>query len=67
MKERTHALLRIELEKWKPLLPSLCEVSVPMEEGLVCHMDKLLSDKMNHILTWNCVGVIYSSQLQVLH
>lgn len=35
MKERTHALLRTELEKWKPLLPSQCEVSVPMEGGPV--------------------------------
>lgn len=52
MKEPTHALPRIELEKWKLLLPSLCEVSVPMEGGPVTYMDKLLSDEMGHVLTW---------------
>lgn len=51
MKEPTHALLRIELEKWKPLLHSLCEVRVPVEGGSVSYMDKLLSGEMGHILT----------------
>lgn len=36
MKEPTRVLLRIELEKWKRLLPSLCEVSVPMEREGLC-------------------------------
>lgn len=35
MKAPTRALLRIELEKWKHLLPLLCEVSVPVERELV--------------------------------
>lgn len=39
MREPTPASLRIELEKWKPLLRSLCEVSVPMEAGPVSHTD----------------------------
>jgi len=67
MKERTHALLRIALEKWKPLLPSLCEVSVPVEGGPLCHVDKLFSDEMGHILTWHCLGFTYPLQLWALH
>ena len=67
MREPTHALLRIELEKWKPLLPSLCEVSVCMEGGPVSYMDKLLSDEMGHILTWHCLGFTHPLQLWVLH
>lgn len=51
MKEPTHALLRIELEKWKPLLRSLCEVRVPVEGGSVSYTVKLLSGEMGHILT----------------
>lgn len=56
MKEPTHALLRIELEKWKPLLRSLCEVRVPVEGGSVSYTVKLLSGEMGHILTWHCLG-----------
>lgn len=66
MKEPTYALLRIELEKWKPLLPSLCEVSVPMEGEPVSCMKKLLSDKMGHIFTWHFLGFTYPLQLWVL-
>lgn len=51
MKEPTHALQRIESEKWKPLLPLLCEVSVPVEREPVTCMDQLLSVIMGHILT----------------
>lgn len=66
MKEPTHALLRIELERWKPLLPSLCEVSVPVEGGTVSCADKLLADKTGHILTWHCLDFTYPLQLWVL-
>lgn len=64
-KEPTPALLRIELEKWKLLLPSLCEVSLPTGRGSVSCRNKLLSDEIVCILAW-CLGFTYPLQFWML-